>query len=117
MLTTHGAKMSPRMERLWTYLREERGIDTLNDWATDECVEGEQERLRAAVADLEERVAAAPGDRDLAHLLDDVRTIANRRPHERTDAAMERSRAAALRARGEVGRDAIGDEIAGKAGR
>ena len=87
MLTVKHAVMSPRMERLWRYIREERGIQSLNDWSTDEGVERDQARLRAGEKVLEERLNAAHlrdhYDRDLANLLLDYRSIMNRRPHGR----------------------------------
>ncbi|MDO8599739.1 MAG: hypothetical protein Q7S02_06560 [bacterium] len=100
------------MERLWKYIREERGID-LSDFSTDESVERCQAALREGEVELERRIAATmPPSRDLEHLLVDYRVIMNRRPHARTTGAMSASEAAALRARG-----ATEDEIAEKIGR
>lgn len=45
MKTTHGAEMSPRMARLWTFMREQK--IPLSDWSTDEAVERCQDQLRA----------------------------------------------------------------------
>lgn len=82
MTTRKGAVMSSRMERLWRFIREERGID-LTDWSTDSDVEREQAALREGERVLADRLARAPEDRDLQNLLVDYQTIANRRPHER----------------------------------
>lgn len=117
MITQHNVKMSPRMERLWKYIREERGI-SLTDFSTDECVERVQDQLLLGLKELEARVSASRGDRDrdLENLLVDYRTIMNRRPHARTTAAMQASEAAAIRARGIVAaaRDEIVEQIKGR---
>ncbi len=107
MITRKGATMSPRMERLWTFMRGRRiGLD---DWSTDECVEREQKALKAGEEELISILAKSPDDRDLQHLLIDYRTIMNRRPHERaTQAQIDASEKRALAARAE---DEIGEQI------
>lgn len=45
--TSHGVEMSPRMSRLWTYIRIERGI-SLTDFSTDQCVERVATQLEVA---------------------------------------------------------------------
>ena len=111
--TAHGAKMSPRMSRLWTFLRVERGLEgRFHDWSTDEDVERLQAELREAEAVMVARCAAAPDDKTLSDLLRDLRVIAERRPHERTTAAMQKSQAQALRARG-MAEDEIAAQIKG----
>ncbi len=113
MNTTHGVKMSPAMANLWRFIQEQ-GIN-LCDFSTDECVEREQEKLKAGEEVLLRRIAAtAPPSRELEHLLADYRAIMNRRPHERTDRAMQASEAAALRARG-MAEDEIAKQIEEKA--
>ena len=109
--TSHGAVMSPRMERLWRYVQDERRI-SLHDFSTDACVERVQKALREGEAELVRRSEKALGDRDLRHLLADYRAIMNRRPHERTTAAMQRSEEAALRARG-MAEDEIAAQLKG----
>ena len=113
MITTKGATMSPRMERLWTFIRE-REI-CLTDWSTDEHVEREQASLREGERALVTRAAAAPEDRDLQNLLVDYRAIMNRRPHGRVDAtSLREGERRALAARVEIHNR--GDEIAEKIG-
>ena len=69
MKTKHGATMSPRMERLWYYIRSVRKI-RLHDHSTDRCVARVMPELRAA---LEE----AP---DVPGLKADLRAIMRRTP-------------------------------------
>ena len=109
MRTQHGVEMSPRMERLWRFIREERRID-LTDFSTDECVERVQAALRVGEKVLLARVAADAHSKDLRDLLEDYRRIMNRRPRARTTEAMLRSERRALAARGDgAGRDRGGD--------
>lgn len=106
MNTVKGVKMSPRMERLWKFIREERGIN-LRDFSTDEDVERQQDALRDGEEVLVRRIAATmPPSRELEELLLDYRTIMNRRPHGRVTEAMLRE--------GEAKAQAARDEIAEK---
>lgn len=76
--TSHGAVMSPRMSRLWTYIRVTRGI-SLSDFSTDQCVERVFGQLEAAYE-------AAPSEeirRDLANIM-------RRRPANRVKATGSR---------------------------
>lgn len=83
MKTQHGVKMSPRMERLWRYIREERKI-SLTDFSTDQCVERELPRLREAMANLEKRQTAKPST-ETRHMMLDLAAIMRRLPSARTD--------------------------------
>ena len=71
MKTTKGATMSPRMERLWRYIKHERRIP-LSDFSTDAQVERVYKQLKAAYE-------AAPTD----ELKRDLRCIMRRRPQNR----------------------------------
>ncbi len=82
MKTQHGATMSHRMERLWRFIKEEREIN-LSDWSTDDCVERELEKLTAAAAELQKRLANNSGDKNLRDLADDLASIIGRRPKNR----------------------------------
>ena len=92
--TTHGAQMSPRMERLWAFIQDEQKIN-LCDFSTDECVEREQARLRVGEKALLARVATAPEDREAAALLRDYQAVMNRRPVARVDGMRSRGGATA----------------------
>ena len=74
--TTQGATMSPRMSRLWTYLRIDCKIH-LTDFSTDQGVEREIGKLQAALD-------AVQGDSlDAENLRRDIRAIMRRRPANR----------------------------------
>lgn len=78
--TRHGAIMSPRLARLYTWLQDNQV--RLNDFSTDQCVLREMpklERLRDELAALIE-VAADPW---LANLAADLRNIMRRVPSAR----------------------------------
>ena len=75
MRTTHGTTMSPRMERLWRYLRHERKIP-LTDFSTDNDVERNYHRLQAALD-------AVPDDGTADALRRDIASIMRRRPTAR----------------------------------
>lgn len=77
MKTTKGATMSPRMERLWRYIKHERKIP-LSDFSTDRCVERVYPQLEAALD-------AIPDDGSVENerLRRDLRTIMRRRPSAR----------------------------------
>lgn len=76
MRTQHGATMSPRMERLWRYLRFERKIP-MHDFSTDQCVERNFAALEAALAAV---TGDTPQDDELRR---DIRAIMRRRPCSR----------------------------------
>jgi hypothetical protein len=75
MLTQHGAVMSPRMARMWTFLRAE-GIP-LTDFSTDSSVEACITKLTVALAHATELAA-------------DIENLTKRRPSARvTDATFK----------------------------
>lgn len=77
MRTTHGAVMSPRMERLWRYIKIERKIQ-LHDHSTDQCIE-------RVFPQLEKALAAIPDDGavDSEELRRDLQCLMRRRPSAR----------------------------------
>ncbi len=78
--TSHGATMSPRMERLWIYIRDVRQI-SLADFSTDECVE----RVIGALQSAHDAVSGdSHQDEELRR---DLRAIMRRRPHDRVVAS------------------------------
>lgn len=77
MKTSHGAVMSPRMERLWRYLKQERKIP-LSDFSTDQCVERVYSQLEAALEAIPD-----DGTPENEMLYRDVRNIMRRRPAAR----------------------------------
>lgn len=60
MVTAHGVKMSPRMERLYTFLGHCK--IAISSWSTDEQVVAEMPKLRAAMGAIEAELTGAHGD-------------------------------------------------------
>lgn len=85
--TTHGATMSPRLSRLYTWLQA-NGVG-LSDFSTDRCVAREMpnlERLRDALEDLRAGVSSSTlreRYRYLDDLAADLRNIMRRTPDAR----------------------------------
>lgn len=85
--TTHGAQMSPRLSRLYTWLQANNV--PLTDFSTDECVKREMPKLVALAAELAELIErdtsddALPGSRYLDHLRADLANIMRRTPDAR----------------------------------
>ena len=109
MTTRHGVQMSPRMERVWKFIREERKI-SLTDFSTDDCVEAVQGALREGEKILVARLAKDPGNTDLQVLLVDYRTIMNRRPQERVHNAKQATAKADVAV--STGGDSVAEKIA-----
>lgn len=94
MVTAHGVKMSPRMERLYTFFQI-RGI-AISSWSTDAHVAAEMPNLRAAASDIEAEMAGFghrvshaveflrnSSDSELEALAADVAAIMRRTPAAR----------------------------------
>lgn len=87
MLTYFHVKMSPRMERLWSYIRDVEKI-SLHTMSTDRCVENSLPELRQAMKKLVDRLAVEedPVRRtSLEMLRADLHCIMRRRPANRAD--------------------------------
>lgn len=88
--TTHGAVMSPRLSRLYTWLDDNR--IGLTDFSTDQCVERVLPRLRKLADELQAEIHArsvhptATVPAYLVHLAADLAAIMRRLPSARVPA-------------------------------
>lgn len=88
MKTAHGVEMSPRMERLWTFIQSRR--IQLHDWATDLDVLRELPELQVASAYLAEgggKDTDPLTDREFEELRRDLAALMRRVPANRTEGA------------------------------
>lgn len=78
--TSHGATMSPRLSRLYTWLQANKV--QLTDFSTDNCVERELARLTTLATELDALRAASPL-KYLDDLAADLACLMRRRPSAR----------------------------------